>query len=185
MTQLGTLRSMSEKDLDLIRSWRNHPNIASKMLTRHKISADEHSRWWERTSRREDQVYFLFERSTVPLGVVAFTQIDPINKNCFWAFYADPAAPKGTGSQMEYLALDYAFGVLELKKICCEVLAFNKPVIGLHKKFGFQIEGVFRNQHNFDDKYIDIVRLGLLDYEWIAVRERFDKIFQLKVETEI
>ncbi len=171
MTSRGNLRHITEEDLELIRSWRNHPRVASKMYTQHEISADEHKTWWARTSVRVDQEYFIYERAEDLLGVVGFTQIDLTNSNCFWAFYTSPTAPRGTGSCMELLALEHVFSTLGLQKLSCEVLSFNEPVIRLHKKFGFQVEGVFREHHKLDNQYIDIVRLGLLARDWVVARE--------------
>jgi UDP-4-amino-4,6-dideoxy-N-acetyl-beta-L-altrosamine N-acetyltransferase len=173
----GALRPMREADLELVRAWRNAPEVASKMYTRHHISASEHKAWWVRTRDSEEQQYFLYEKDDVPLGVVSVTQIDKVNANCFWAFYASPSAPRGTGSRMEFLALEHVFGRLGLHKLSCEVLAFNKPVIRLHRKFGFQEEGVFRAHHKMDDDYVDIVRLGLLAWEWAGKREEFATMF--------
>lgn len=183
MTPIGTLRAVTGHDLELMRSWRNHPKIASKMYTRHEISAEEHQAWWARTSERDDQAYFMYERAEGPLGIVGFTQIDASNGNCFWAFYASPTAPKGTGARMEFLALEHVFSTLKLHKLSCEVLAFNEPVIGLHKKFGFQVEGVFRNQLKISDGHVDIIRLGLLEQEWSAMRGRFEAMFIGNSET--
>jgi UDP-4-amino-4,6-dideoxy-N-acetyl-beta-L-altrosamine N-acetyltransferase len=182
MKSLGNLRSITEDDLELIRSWRNHPAIASKMYKRHEISADEHTAWWVRTSARQDQGYFMYENAGEPLGVVGFTEIDPDNGNCFWAFYASPTAPRGTGSCMEFLALEHVFQTLGIHKLSCEVLAFNEAVIRLHKKFGFQVEGVFRDHHKLNDKYIDIVRLGLLGLEWSETRDKFAAMFERNSE---
>lgn len=131
----------------------------------------EHLAWWERTRQRADQRYFMYESRNVPLGVVGFTMIDRINSNCSWAFYASTEAPRGTGSRMEFLALEYVFGVMNLHKLYCEVLAFNTPVIGLHQKFGFRIEGTFRDQHQNDGHYVDVIRLGMLACEWADRRD--------------
>lgn len=72
---------------------------------------------------------------------------------------------------MEFLALEHVFKSLKLHKLHCEVLAFNTPVIKLHQKFGFQIEGIFRQQHYLDGEYVDIYRLGLLEREWGLKRD--------------
>ena len=72
---------------------------------------------------------------------------------------------------MEILAIEHAFATLGLHKLYCEVLAFNEPVIALHRKFGFQVEGIFREQHRKDGEYVDIFRLGLLRDEWLLQRE--------------
>ena len=141
------------------------------MYTRHEISEEEHLAWWSRTRQRADQLYFMYENENQPLGIVGITAIDLINGNCCWAFYSSPAAAKGTGSRMEYLALEYVFGKLNLHKLYCEVLAYNTPVIKLHQKFGFVIEGILRQHHQIDSEYIDIHRLGLLQAEWAKKRE--------------
>lgn len=162
----GKLREIAESELGLMLSWRNAPNVRANMYTRHEISLDEHLCWWERTKLNPLHRYYMFEDLGVPLGIVGFVNIDPINKNASWAFYASPEAPRGTGSKMEFLALGHAFETLELHKLYCEVLDFNTPVIRLHEKFGFKIEGVLREQHYVDEHYADVYRLGLLQVEW-------------------
>lgn len=147
------------------------------MYTRHEISEKEHLSWWIRTCQRTDMLYFMYEYNNQPLGIVGITAIDPVNMNCSWAFYASPEAPKGTGSRMEYLALEYVFGVLKLRKLYCEVLAFNTPVIKLHQKFGFVVEGVFRQHHQIEGELVDIHRLGLLQDEW--ANKRLDMLNKL------
>jgi UDP-4-amino-4,6-dideoxy-N-acetyl-beta-L-altrosamine N-acetyltransferase len=166
MNSLGSIRAIADDELELMRGWRNAPAVRANMYTRHEISSAEHLSWWGRVRQSDNQQYFMYEVDGNPLGIIGFVSIDTVNSSCSWAFYASPAAPKGTGSRMEYLALDYVFGSLNLNKLYCEVLAFNKPVIKLHQKFGMQIEGVFRQQHFAEGQYVDIYRLGLLREEW-------------------
>lgn len=171
MDNFGKLRLVEEGDLGYMLSWRNHPEVRKYMYTRHEISLEEHISWWKRTKENKRQKYFMYEYEGVALGVVGFVDIDCRNMNCSWAFYASPDAPRGTGSKMEFLALDFVFKTLGLKKIFCEVLDFNTSVIKLHKKFGFNIEGVFRKHHKFNEDFIDIYRMALIDDEWEEMRE--------------
>lgn len=180
MQQLGKLREIKPEELELMLSWRNAPTVRANMYTRHKISLDEHLAWWARTQNRSDQKYFMFEGEHGPLGVVGFTEIDTDNGNSTWAFYASPEAARGTGSRMEFLALEFAFGELGLHKLNCEVLAFNAPVIKLHQKFGFKVEGILREQHKVDQNFVDIYQLGLLAHEWNVQRiEMLAKLVKL------
>lgn len=142
------------------------------MYSTHEIPLNEHLAWWSRIKESDRHRYFMYEHQNQPLGIVAFVDIDPDNLNSSWAFYAAPCAPKGIGSRMEALALDYAFNELSLHKLYCEVLAFNEAVINLHQKFAFKIEGTLRDQYRRDGQYIDIYRLGLLSKEWAAVRDQ-------------
>lgn len=177
---LGKLRPIADEELELMLAWRNAPGVRANMYTRHEISLEEHLAWWEATRRRADRRYFMYECDGRGQGVVGFTDIDAANRNASWAFYSAPNAPKGTGSRMELLALEYAFGDLGLHKLHCEVLAFNKAVIGLHQKFGFHVEGILREQHKVDDSFVDIYRLGILAREWASMRGPMtEKLFRL------
>lgn len=169
--KLGALRAIKMEELELMLSWRNALGVRENMYTRHEISKAEHLAWWEGVRVSSDQQYFMYERHGIPLGIVSFNGIDAANQNSSWAFYASPEAPKGTGSRMEYLALEHAFGGIRLHKLCCEVLAFNTPVIKLHEKFGFRVEGILREQHRMEDAFVDVYRLGMLASEWMPKRD--------------
>lgn len=170
--QFGKLRDIASSELETMLAWRNSPKVRANMYTRHEISLEEHLAWWGRVQRRDDCRYFMYELEGKAQGVVSFNAIDRVNKNAFWAFYASPAAPPGTGSRMEILALDYAFEELKLHKLSAEVLAFNQSVLNLHKKFGFVVEGIFRDHHRVDENYVDVYRISMLRHEWPANRER-------------
>jgi len=169
--QLGQLLEIKDSELDLMLSWRNAPSVRANMYTRHEISSSEHKSWWSRVKDASDQIYLMYEFRGEPLGIVAFNQIDSLSKNSSWAFYASPDAQKGIGTRMEFLALEYSFEDLGLHKLYCEVLEFNESVINLHKKFGFKIEGILREHHFYEDRYLDIYRLALLASEWESLRE--------------
>lgn len=177
-SSIGRLRAIEPEELELMLSWRNAPTVRANMYTRHEIGLAEHLAWWARIQGRSDQQYFMYEQKGVPLGIVGFNDLDELNRNSSWAFYASTSAPRGTGSKMEYLALEYAFNKLGLHKLCCEVLAFNATVIRLHEKFGFKVEGILREQHKVEDVFIDIYRLGMLAAEWSVKRgEMHSKVF--------
>lgn len=168
--QLGILRNIQPKELELMLFWRNSPSVRNNMYTRHEISLPEHLAWWEQVKDRSDQYYFMYERHGVLLGVVGFNGIDSVNKNSSWAFYAAPEAPKGTGSRMGFLALEHAFYSMLLHKLCGEALSFNTASINLHQKLGFKVEGILRQQHWLDGAFTDVYRMGLLAHEWNDIR---------------
>lgn len=180
LSDIGRLRDIAPSELEMMLSWRNSPGVRANMYTRHEISASEHFSWWERTKARADQKYFMYEYQEKQLGIIYLNDIDIINKNTAWGFYASPDAPKGTGSRMEYLALEYIFNEMKLHRLHCEVMAFNTPVIKLHKKFGFKVEGVQREQKLVEGGYADVYFLGILNSEWQALRkEMLDKLIKI------
>ncbi|WP_434153614.1 UDP-4-amino-4,6-dideoxy-N-acetyl-beta-L-altrosamine N-acetyltransferase [Pseudomonas sp. JZ134] len=175
MESFGQLRPVTESDLNNMRLWRNAPNVRLNMYTQHEISQEEHLAWWRNSSNSTENRYFIYELNGRSLGVVCYNKIDVISRNAAWGFYAAPDAPKGTGTMMEFLALDYAFECLRLHKLYCEVLGYNIPVIKLHRKFGFSQEGVFKEQYIFKDKYVDIYRFGMLHSDWKNLRSAMEE----------
>lgn len=158
------LRPMHWSDLPAVRNWRNHPDVRRNMYTHHQITEEEHQEWWQ-DRLLNDNVYLIAEEDD-PVGYVSFSNRRFDDRTADWAFYKAPDAPKGTGSNMERLALEYAFETLKLEKLSCEVLAYNKPVYYLHRKHGFQVEGIFRKAHLFEGERHDIYRMAIFKGDW-------------------
>jgi len=166
-----SLREIADDgELELMREWRNAPQVRANMYTRHVISPEEHRQWWDRIRVSDRHCYRIFVRDGVPLGIVGFYDIDRESQHAVWAFYAAPDAPRGTGSAMEFAALDMAFGELGLRKLSCEVLEFNAAVIKLHHKFGFKTEGIFVQHHKTDTGHVDVHRLAIFADDWAQHR---------------
>ena len=176
MTALAdvTLRPMTGDDLEMVLGWRNAPAVRRTMYTNHEIGAEEHARWFAAMTARDDCRLLIAEvNGRGPAGFVSVTELDPLHRTCSWAFYGDTGNPvKGLGSLMEFHALELMAGALGVRKINCEVFAFNDRVIALHKRFGFREEGLFREHKLKDGVPVDVVRLAMLTREWPEHRER-------------
>lgn len=160
------LRSLSDTDLLTVLAWRNMPEVRANMYTRHEISIEEHIKWFASLENDQSKKYFICEVNDLPCGVIGFSEINKTLGNACWAFYASPDAPRGSGTMMEYAALEYVFNVQKLNKLRCEVISFNKTVVKLHQKFGFMIEGCIRSAIFDGVSYHDIVHLGIFSDEW-------------------
>lgn len=166
----------------MVLAWRNAEWIRANMYTDHIISIDEHRAWFAREQVNDSSAHLICERHGISVGCVNFVQIDKKNQKASWGFYlGEEKGPRGMGSAMEYLALEYAFNDLGLRKLCCEVFAFNQPVIKLHAKFGFQEEGVFSRHVLKNGRYEDVVALAIFKEVWEQNRDRLGKIcFRLR-----
>ena len=168
----GQVRPMTQDDLDLVLSWRNHAEVRRYMYTQHEISLAEHTSWFKELSQDSSRHLLIFESEAVPLGFINIHQRVP-GGIANWGFYTDPDAPKGTGRTLGIAALDYAFNSSGLHKICGEALSYNRRSIEFHLRMGFKQEGIHREQHFDGQNYHDIVSFGLLASEW---RERIQEI---------
>lgn len=156
---------MTSEDLERVLAWRNHEEVRRYMYTQHEISLAEHSCWFDRAEQDSTRHLMVFERDAVPLGFINFHQIAPAGI-ADWGFYAAPDAPRGTGRQLGYSALQYAFTQLNLHKICGQAVVFNQRSIKFHGSMGFRQEGILREQHFDRQSYHDVVCFGLLASEY-------------------
>ena len=162
----GYIRPIKLDDAELVLEWRNQEAVRINMYNHQIISLETHMRWFHSMLQNEACHYFIYERNQTPLGVLAISDIDKSNQKASWAFYSGDITARGIGSEMEKLALDYAFNTLNLNKLCCEVLEFNQSVINFHRKFGFQVEGIRRKDYLRDGKFYDIYQLAILKDEY-------------------
>ena len=160
------VRLVQHADLPQLRLWRNHPEVRRYMLTQHEISAQEHEQWFERAVADPCRRLLMVERGTAPLGYVQFSWNEP-GRVADWGFYTVPGASKGSGAALGTAALDYAFDVLGLHKICGQALSFNAASMAFHARLGFVQEGVLRQHGMVDGVYHDMVCYGLLKADWL------------------
>jgi UDP-4-amino-4,6-dideoxy-N-acetyl-beta-L-altrosamine N-acetyltransferase len=169
------LRKLTEDDLSLILVWRNAPEVRKSMYTTQEISEADHRAWFSRMKHDLQACWYLHQgENDKPDGVAYFTQYRPENQSSFWGFYTVPGAPAGTGTKLALDALNEAFYVLDLHKLNAEVLITNERSLRFHKKLGFCVEGRFRDYHFNGERFIDVIRLGILKSEWSENRTKIE-----------
>jgi UDP-4-amino-4,6-dideoxy-N-acetyl-beta-L-altrosamine N-acetyltransferase len=135
------------------------------MFTQHEISLDEHRNWFAKASQDSTRRLLIVEEGQHPIGYVQFSNV--FNRGIAdWGFYARPDVPKGSGRKLGATALDYAFGALNLHKVCGQAINSNQASIAFHKRLGFTQEGVLRDQRRIGCEYHTVICFGLLEHEW-------------------
>lgn len=163
----GSLRPMTEADLETVLSWRNHPDVRRYMYTTHEIELDEHCKWFSSAHINPAIDLMVYEKNGEGVGFVNITRTR-CPEVADWGFYLAPNAPKGSGRSMGSLALRYSFEELKLHKVCGQALGFNERSIAFHQALGFSTEGRLRDQHFDGNEFHDVVCFGLLKHEWQA-----------------
>lgn len=159
------IRPVLASDLDQMLVWRNQPHVRECMLTQHEISIEEHRQWFVRSTKDPTRCLMIVEEEAMALGFVGFSGVDE-DAVSTWGFYTAPTAPKGSGTKLGLTALEFAFEVMRVHKVCGQALAFNAASIRFHQKFGFLQEGVLRKQHKINEQFHDLICFGLLREEW-------------------
>ena len=162
-----------------VRASRNLPQVREHMYTDHEITPEEHARWLSSLEKNATTQVFIVIRNGAAIGLVSLTRISPQHQTADWAFYLHPETQgSGLGVAIEFALLEHAFHAVGLKKLNCEVLETNPGVIKLHKKFGFQEEGVRRQNIVKNNIRIGVFLLGMTADEWEAQRDRFARIVE-------
>lgn len=170
-----SIRPIEILDKNLILQWRNSDSVRSNMYNDHLISEEEHESWFTSALVEKNAAYLVFLYEARPIGYISFKNISGVHERCYWAFYlGEVDVKRGCGSIMEFFALDYAFLTLKIRKLCCEVFAFNNSVIKLHQKFGFMQEGRFVGHYKKNEGYEDIVCLAKFASSWADERPTFE-----------
>lgn len=171
------LRPAQQDDLAKILKWRNTSRIRAVMFTDRTITADEHRAWFERLQEEKSAYCMVFEFQVRPVGVVNIVQIDRHSNKCSWGFYlGEIDVPRGIGAVMGYLALEYIFEVLSIRKLCSEVLAFNTRSIRFHEKMGFVKEGHLAKHVLKNGSYEDVVVMAHFHESWIKSKNKLKEI---------
>lgn len=159
----GFLREMAVEDLEMVREWRNHPDIKKFMFNQNDVLPEEHLSWFQHAKLNRFKTLLIYMEEALPLGFVQFTPIRNQESIVEWGFYIAPYANKGTGTKMAILAMDVAFKRLNVHKIFAEILEYNTPSIRLHQKIGFSQEGLLRDHYFDGENYHDVHFFGLLN----------------------
>ena len=131
------------------------------------IDRQQHQAWFEQAASDVRRALLLVALEGEPIGFVQFDGIEPGGISD-WGFYARPEAPRGSGRILGHIALNHAFGPLQLHKVCGRAIAFNTASVQLHARLGFQQEGLLREQHRIEGVYHSVLCFGLLRREWQA-----------------
>lgn len=169
MPETLSVRPLTVDDLPQVRAWRNHPDIRNVMFNTHEIKPDEHQAWFETNNQDPSRRLLIAQVDQCPLGFVQFSSV-AVGGVSDWGFFAQPDAPRGTGTLLGIAALDYAFNIMKLHKVCGQALSFNKQSIRFHTRMGFQQEGLLRDHHLAKGVHYSIVCFGLLHNEWPEIR---------------
>jgi RimJ/RimL family protein N-acetyltransferase len=105
------------------------------------------------------------------IGFIAFEEINWASRDAYVAIGIGERDcwGKGCGTDAMRLMLQYGFGELNLHRVSLTVFEYNPRAIRSYEKCGFQHEGRIRQFILRDGKRWDMLHMGLLRAEWLAL----------------
>lgn len=165
--QFISLAALSEGNLLDLLEIRNQPFVRQNMYTDHVICVDEHLAWAHNVRNSTSMEFFGVFRRGELIGGAGLSNISKLHRRADWAFFvSEKLKGQGLGASLEYSFISMIFANFEIDKLNCEVISYNEKVVKLHKRFGFEVEGVRREHVIRHGQKHDVVLLGITRNEW-------------------
>lgn len=179
------LLNLQYDHLEQVRQWRMMPEVTKYMYTDPIITSKQQIAWYESIRRDSTVRYWVINVEGENIGVISLTNIDLIKNQCECAYYIAEEIFRGKGlaNIIEYNIYDFVFNSLGLGKLWFEILDFNERAINLHKKFGCEVENLYKDHIFKNGEFHDAVRMAITKQKWQEVKSKLTKNY-VRIEIE-
>lgn len=162
------MRILRKEDLETRVMWMNNPAICESMHFDVPVMIDKTLEWFRRNLSSKKRVDLVVEDNDVIVAFCGITGIDEkILKAETYLFVSPYLHHCGIGTKVKRLMIDYAFNEMGLNKLFVVTNENNAASIALQRKFGYQLEGRFREEYVLaDGTKMDRLYFGLLKKDW-------------------
>ncbi|MFM0595837.1 MULTISPECIES: spermidine N1-acetyltransferase [Paraburkholderia] len=169
-----TLRPLERTDLRFVHEVNNNAKIMRYWFE------EPYETFSELTQLYDQHVHDLRERRFVAIdnegqtiGVVELIELDYIHRRGeFQIIIAPHAQGRGYATVATQLAIDYAFSVLNLRKVYLIVDKSNTAAIHVYEKCGFRHEAELIEEFFGNGSYHNALRMCLFQAEFFASKQR-------------
>ena len=158
-------------DIEIIRKWRNNPNI-QKYLREYRLFSKVQKKEWYLSMIQDNRFEMFLIKDNItsePVGVCGLTYIDWVNRHADIHIYTgkdelwidDLYCPAAMN-----LVLKYAFETLNLNKVWAEIYEVDDKKIDFFKQSGFTVDASLREHYYYKGRYYNSYILSLLRSEY-------------------
>ncbi len=169
-------RPLEREDASRLAQFINDPDVRRMLLVHRPMSVAKEVAFIEAMAASERDVVFGIaprQGQGVPgpsplIGVVGLHGLDFKNQRAEFGISLGEKSEwgKGYATEATRMVLDYAFGTLNLHKVVLQVYANHPAALRVYEKVGFRREGVQREQHYVEGRWVDGILMGILRGEW-------------------
>ncbi|MCU7834951.1 MAG: GNAT family N-acetyltransferase [gamma proteobacterium symbiont of Taylorina sp.] len=164
-----TLREIYEDDLEMLRNWRNMPEIRFNMIDQHEISIEQQKRWFINLTA-PNQGHYVVEYKNQAIGYANYK----LNENRIWgetSLYIGEQKYCGTilAFCLALALLDYVFLQLKVQHMKADVLTHNTAAIRFNEQLGYV----------YIDKSDDLIKMKLSIKDYLNAKNKLTKIIRV------
>ncbi|MFW2524738.1 GNAT family N-acetyltransferase [Aliarcobacter butzleri] len=158
------LRRVENKDIEMIRNWRNDPKISQYMSFKDYITPEMQKKWFEKINN-DNNYFFIINIDGKDVGLTEIKNIDYTNSiGESGIFIYDDSYLNGIYSYLVvYIIFEFAFSALKLNLIKSTVIDNNKRAVRFNKSLGFkqtdEANGLLRTYYLKKEDFSEAKRL--------------------------
>ncbi|XOV79324.1 MAG: GNAT family N-acetyltransferase [Aestuariibacter sp.] len=139
------LKPVTQAHLEILREWRNDPQISQFMLSQDRISEGQQQQWFNKISSDDTQQHWVIYFRGKPIGSANLKSVEGVrlqeSRNIEPGLYI--AEPSLRGNIIAFapslLLLDYCFDRLAAHQLQAQVKKTNTAALNYNKKLGYSI----------------------------------------------
>lgn len=160
------LRIMQSTDLQVALKWRNRCEVRDNKHLYNETSSVEHQHWWDSVLMDKGFCLIVAEIEDNPVGLIVFSNYTGEQGSASWDIFTGDNNTSDDECSIVTAALEYAFNVLNIRRLECEILGFNSADVLRHRRAGFNIEGIKKQAYQGMNDWHDIYCLAILEKNW-------------------
>jgi RimJ/RimL family protein N-acetyltransferase len=164
------LRPLEREDAPLFVTWLNDYDVTRTLLFKGPINRQVEESFLDSAYTDEHRFVLGITAKVTDnlIGATGLEQIDFRNRHAKFGIFigAKEEWGKGYGTEATRLVTHHAFLTLNLNRVWLHVVADNERGIRAYERVGFKREGILRQEHFRDGRYLDTVTMAILREEW-------------------
>ncbi|KRG11372.1 spermidine N1-acetyltransferase [Lederbergia galactosidilytica] len=161
------LRPLERVDLEFVHKLNINANIMSYWFEEPYEAFVELQDLYDKHIHDQSERRFIVQKGTEMVGLVELVEIDYIHRRTEFQIIIDPLHQgKGYAKSATFLAMDYAFSILNMYKLYLIVDKTNEKAIHIYKKLGFQFEGELIDEFFVEGEYHNAIRMCMFQHKY-------------------
>jgi len=164
------LRALEPEDIGFLYRWENDPEVWRVSETTAPYSKYVLKRYIETShldiyETKQQRFVIVHSQTNIPVGAIDLFDFDPFNRRAGVGIliYDEQMRGKGFAAQALDKLVEYAFDVLGLHQLYCNIPTDNAPSYELFSRHGFIQAGIRREWIRIGDQWKDELTLQLIN----------------------
>ncbi|MEJ8777543.1 GNAT family N-acetyltransferase [Pseudogracilibacillus sp. ICA-222130] len=167
MEETFKLRPVEQEDSHFLHRLFNDQEVVKFWFVEPFYSVQKIKNIVEESLKDRENRRFIFQNDKEKLGYITLYNIEEVHGKAEFAIMIDPIQQgKGYAKIATKLAIDYAFRVLNLRKLYLIVDATNIIARKVYEKMGFVEEAVLKEEYFVDGEYHDAIHMSIFQRDY-------------------